>query len=103
MSVRDILEKLRWSVNKADSFLLTPDLRIRMLHDTHNEHGSPSGLFLLLTFRGRDQVRVLGKEHIETRGKSQWFRDNTWRLSPAGIEFFAPGLEGVVARIEAGQ
>lgn len=100
----DVLTALRWSVDKAKSLDLAPGVTLRMIEMRE----SPSFLALQLyrsgegSIESRTMIRALAKAHVETRGKSMWFRDNTWRLSPAGVEFFTPGIDAVLAKIGAG-
>jgi hypothetical protein len=55
-----------------------------------------SPLVLVLTFAGRASARPLRREFIETKGKSQFFTNNSWRLSPSGIAFYGANIAGII-------
>ena len=65
------------------------------------QHGRPSVAGFLATLHhnpsGRHSTMALTSADVETRGRSQWITDNTWRLSPAGIERVAASIEKVMA------
>jgi hypothetical protein len=71
---------------------LGPGLEVRLVH----VQGSASHLGIELRFGSRVQCRSLPKDHVETRGRSMWFNDNVWRLSAAGVEFWAANIRQVM-------
>lgn len=84
------LEKLRWGVHKAREQKLSDKftLCLRLL--------APQTSTFVVVLRNKVNLKetksIVLREDVETRGKSCWFNDNTWRLSPGGIEKFADQL-----------
>jgi len=96
--IRDQLSKLRWSVKTSNRCEIAPGLEVRLLRLGGLESESLLGIELIRV--GRTSRRSLPRAHVETRGKSMWFADNTWRLSPAGLDFWSENLATV---LEAGR
>lgn len=69
-----------------------PLWRIGFYYD-HDREG-----FTAVLYRGpRSSTMTLGKEHVETRGRSMWQADNTWRLTPAGVKAVVDSIMAVMA------
>jgi len=103
--IETALQKLRWSTkNWGTEEEFAPGLVLQMREDSE----SPSYLVLTLTVtraaerhwvgtikkpsNRKTHIRTLKQEFVETKGRGKWFRDNTWRLSKAGIDHFSAGL-----------
>jgi hypothetical protein len=56
---------------------------------------------LTLYYGARSTTMGLTREDVETRGRSQWMTDNTWRLSPRGVQKAAESIRGAIERTEA--
>lgn len=94
-SVAEAMRRLRWSVDSAPECEVVPGIALRLIRDmgawalrltsTLTPDGSRKYVF-----------REVPQAHMETRGRSQWLRDNTWRLSPAGVEFWANNLYALI-------
>lgn len=97
-SVKESLRSLRWSVKtRGTPIVLAPGIEVRLVESDD----SPSRLAITLQVHGKTPVRQLPNDYVETRGKSQWFRDNVWRLSESGVEAFAPGIEDILSKAQS--
>lgn len=91
--VRDALTRVRWSVKTAPYISMGERWAVRLGH-------ADKVFTLTLTYKGvspwKQRTVQLSKEDVETRGKSNWMMDNTWRMSPSGVEKFAPQIEKAI-------
>jgi hypothetical protein len=87
---------MRWNVRGTGEGKRLGDELTVWLHRADPDAQSTSPLAIAVRFGGRIQSRPLPREHIETRGRSQWFNDSTWRLSEAGLTFWAENLHKVL-------
>jgi hypothetical protein len=64
-------------------------------------HGSPSAAGFLATLyhnpSGRQSTMALTSADVETRGRSQWMANNTWRLTAEGIDRVAASIANVTS------
>lgn len=98
IDVAGALAALRWNVKTwGVPKPIAPGVEV-LLRESKE---SAAHLAIVLRINGREITKQLAKEHAETKGKSPWFRDNTWRLSPSGIDFFTPGLVVVLNTLDA--
>ena len=98
IDVAGALTALRWSVK-----LWGPPkpLANGVVVSLRESRDSAAHLAIVLRFAdGREVVKQLVPQHVETRGKGNWFRDNVWRLSPAGVDFFTPGIVAVLDKLD---
>jgi hypothetical protein len=60
---------------------------------------------LTLTFKGvspwKSRTIQLARTDVETRGKSPWLRDNTWRLTQDAIVKFSEQIDKAIRSYEA--
>jgi hypothetical protein len=96
--IKQALGQLRWSVVKDIKHMaLAPGLTVHM--ERSFDMDRPTGispLVLVLTFAGRSSKRPLRQEFVETRGRSAFFTNNSWRLSPSGIAFYGANIAGII-------
>lgn len=92
--VREALAQLRWSISKGSkSVQIAPGVGVFLYENTD----SPTNLGIGLHTPKGEQRRPLPKGHVTTKGKSTWFRDNCWRLSDTGLDFWAENTGRLLA------
>lgn len=80
--LRNVLEKLRVKSGlRGESAHLDGPWRVGFFYD-RNE----SSFTLTLYYNTRSKTILLNRNDVETRGRSNWLADNTWRLSKSGLE-----------------
>jgi hypothetical protein len=95
-AIRDVLAKLRVrSGLRGEIRDLDAAWRIGFWHGRPRVDGFLVTLYYLPN--GRKSTMPLTSADVETRGRSHWITDNTWRLTPAGIERVAASIEKVTA------
>jgi hypothetical protein len=94
LNLHDALTKLRVKSGGLPGYQDTGNWTLRLGYD--NEH---SQFTLTLRYRPSSKEKTIGlkREYVETKGKSNWLKDNTWRLSPLGIETMTSQIEPVIA------
>ena len=94
-AVRNALSKLRVKSGGMPGFQDIGDWSLRFGYS--NEESQ-----FVLTLRHRPTAREktvgLKREYVETRGRSNWLKDNTWRLSPLGVDTMAAQIEPIIAK-----
>lgn len=93
-AAHEVAAALRWSVKRGvRSITFAPGMEIAMVEDRE----SRSRLALRFKCAGLERTVHLIVEHVETKGKSIWFRNNAWRLSPSGIAWTANAITKTIA------
>lgn len=99
LTPRDALAKLKVSPGgHGGSERLASDVTVSMFEA---ERGSEHPYVLVLRYGGRQQTVALRTEDVVTKGRSQWRRDNVWRLRPETIARFEPQITAVLAKLAA--
>ena len=94
-AVRNALSKIRVKSGLMPGFQDIGDWSLRFGYSRDESQ-------FILTLRHkptfRERTVVLKQEYVETRGRSMWRADNTWRLTPLGVDTMAAQIEPILAR-----
>lgn len=95
--IQDTLAKLRVKSGlRGERRRLDKNWEIGMWYDREN-----SSFILELVYKYKSKKVELSSDMIETRGKSQWMTDNTWRLSKLAIDRHTDGILAAINATES--
>jgi hypothetical protein len=96
-ALKESLSKVRWSTGKVRR-VSVPGVQVKGEDLSLTLDYGSDGFVLIAAFGGKRSVVKLDKSDYETRGKSMWLKDNTWRLSSEGIERWSADLEKAIGK-----
>lgn len=94
---RKALEKLKIDPGGEGSVEVVCEGLMVSLTEAPRDADTPYQIAVL--FGPRRKAIGLSADEVVTKGKSQWRRDNRWRLRPETIDRFEPQIADLVARI----